>query len=251
MGIKWGAGMPRHRTSISNWKQPLVWNQYAAAEQASGHITSNWHGPVGYWPVFCASLADVFDNEIPEFWRDDLWKLIAATRNLSWLLVTKRIGNVAKMLPVFDDHFTYVPDNVRILITVTDQAEADRDIPKLLELNCKNGVSYEPALGPVDWTNVAGKNALAYQMFHGVQRRLEWIIAGGESAQGGHSGRPFVIGWGRQSMRQCVAHGVPFFMKQFGSNVTNREGVKHPFKDRSGSDFAEFPEDLMLRQFAA
>jgi protein gp37 len=49
--------------------------------------------------VFCASLADVFDTEAPDEWRNDLWDLISTTKALTWLLLTKRIGNVAKMLP--------------------------------------------------------------------------------------------------------------------------------------------------------
>jgi hypothetical protein len=63
------------------------------------------------------------------------------------LLVTKRIGNVPKMVPT---HWLErgFPPNVRLIITVVNQAEADRDIPKLLALPCKNGISYEPALEP-------------------------------------------------------------------------------------------------------
>ncbi|HMM26524.1 MAG TPA: DUF5131 family protein, partial [Pseudoxanthomonas mexicana] len=49
--------------------------------------------------MFCASLADVFDNEVDPQWRADLFDLIAATPNLDWLLLTKRIGNVAAMVP--------------------------------------------------------------------------------------------------------------------------------------------------------
>jgi protein gp37 len=48
--VKWGTGMPRSRTT-STWRNPVKWNREAAA--------------TGYRPrVFCASLADVFDNEV-------------------------------------------------------------------------------------------------------------------------------------------------------------------------------------------
>jgi len=137
----WGEykqGVPRQRTTETYWKQPLAWNKKAAA---SGKP----------WRVFCASLGDVFDNEVPDRWRMDLFSLIAATPNLSWLLVTKRIGNVAAMCQRDGLMFDMLP-HVRILITVVNQEEADRDIPRLLALPCKNGISYEPALGPVDWS---------------------------------------------------------------------------------------------------
>ena len=48
--------------------------------------------------VFCASLADVFDNEVPDEWRTELFDLIRRCRNLRWQLVTKRIGNASKRL---------------------------------------------------------------------------------------------------------------------------------------------------------
>jgi len=48
---KWGAGEARVRTAPSNWQQPVKWNRIAARD--------------GTRPfVFCASLADVFDNEV-------------------------------------------------------------------------------------------------------------------------------------------------------------------------------------------
>jgi hypothetical protein len=52
--VKWGAGEARSRTKT--WDQPKRWNKLAAA---SGKP----------WRVFCASLADVFDNEVPDEWR--------------------------------------------------------------------------------------------------------------------------------------------------------------------------------------
>ena len=77
--------------------------------------------------VFCASLADVFDNAVDPTWREDLFSLIEATPNLDWLLLTKRIGNVWNMLPVPFDFDRLYP-NVWIGATIVNQAEADRDI---------------------------------------------------------------------------------------------------------------------------
>jgi protein gp37 len=76
----------RRRTTAANWSEPLKWNREAAAAGRRAR-------------VFCCSLADVFDNKVPNDWRADLWALIAETPALDWLLLTKRIGNVAKMLP--------------------------------------------------------------------------------------------------------------------------------------------------------
>lgn len=230
----WGDDKPRHRTSASYWKQPLQWEKRAAAGDRP-------------WRVFCASLADVFDNQVPASWRLNLWNLIAETPHLSWLVVTKRIGNVAKMVPLHWTHKEF-PAHVRILITVVNQEEAERDIPKLLALNCRNGVSYEPALGPVDWRPHL---APRYHDATGPKRAIEWLIVGGESTQGAGKARPFVLGWGKDTIRQCRVAGVPVFFKQAGSNAVNREGAQHPFKDRSGADPTEWPDELRVQEFPA
>jgi protein gp37 len=79
--VNWGPGAPRRRTSIANWQKPLAWNRAHAAFLAE-------HGR--RQRVFCASLADVFDNAVDPAWRADLFQLIEATPELDWLLLTKR-----------------------------------------------------------------------------------------------------------------------------------------------------------------
>jgi protein gp37 len=43
-------------------------------------------------------MADVFDSAVDPTVRHRLWRLIRATRNLDWLLLTKRIGKFAPLL---------------------------------------------------------------------------------------------------------------------------------------------------------
>ena len=184
VAVNWGPGAPRRRTSESNWQQPRKWDREAKAKGIR-------------YRVFCASLADVFDNAVDQIWRDDLFALIADTPNLDWLLLTKRIGNVGNMLPVpfdFDKHYP----NVWLGATIVNQEEADRDIPKLLAVPAaKRFLSMEPLLGPVDLTHPA----------------IDWIIVGGES---GPNARPMHPKWVRSLRDQCVAAGVPFLFKQHG-----------------------------------
>lgn len=255
----WGAGVPRYRTKASSWNPVKVWNKLAGIERETGVLSAQhigkWHRP-GFWPVFCASLADVFDNEVHPDWRSDLFDLIGATPNLSWLLVTKRIGNVASM--AFNWMSKGFPNNVRILITVVNQEEADRDVQKLLELDCKNGISYEPSLGPVDWTKLHMKGAVYLDGLRGqwdgvitegrFPRRIEWIIGGGESNQGGTNAREHNIEWQRSVIKCCAAAGVPYFGKQLGSNVVDKNGG-YWLKSRTGSDMSEWPLDLQVREF--
>jgi protein gp37 len=125
------------RTSAGELAKPRAWNK-ARLKDGKTHR------------VFCASLADVFDNEVPTKWRNDLFTLMWETPALTWLLLTKRIGNARHMLP-----FTTLR-NVWLGATIVNQEEADRDVPKLLATPAaKRFISYEPALGPVDWSEVS------------------------------------------------------------------------------------------------
>jgi protein gp37 len=142
LGVAWGPCAERRRTAASTWTQPLAWNRKAQREGRR-------------FRVFCASLADVFDNAVPAHWRGDLWQIIHETPHLDWLLLTKRPQNIAARLPDAGRHG--VPawgagwPNVWLGTTVENQAEADRRIPHLLSVPAaKRFLSMEPLLGPVD-----------------------------------------------------------------------------------------------------
>jgi protein gp37 len=178
--------------------------------------------------VFCASLADVFDNAVDPAWRADLFKLISETPDLDWLLLTKRIGNAGAYL---DDamaalscrmpSWAHAPwPKVWIGATIVNQEEADRDIPKLLATPAaKRFLSIEPLLGPVTfrWAQWVDHQAVSRRDGHvghleGL-RRIDWVIVGGESGVGA---RPMHPDWARPLRDQCVEAGVPFLFKQWG-----------------------------------
>jgi protein gp37 len=188
--VRWGAGEDRSRTAPSTWKQPRKWDRDAARD--------------GTRPfVFCASLADVFDNEVDPQWRADLFELIRETPNLVWLLLTKRIGNVLKMV-------ADLPPNVAIGATMASQLEYDRDRMKLAEVRAKlhpafTFGSFEPMLGLV----ILDKNA------------PDWIIVGGES---GANARPMDLDWARSLKRQSAELGRVFNFKQVGGRGSDKGG---------------------------
>lgn len=203
LGVVWGPHEARRRTSAGNWALPLRWQ--AQADQFMAE-----HGRRRR--VFCASLADVFDNAVPPEWRADLFKLIEATPNLDWLLLTKRIGNAANMMFVArGGHLPPLP-NFWLGATVVTQAEADRDIPKLLATPARvRFLSMEPLLGPVDISPYLADFDLGRGTGWG---NLHWVIAGGES---GPQARPSHPDWFRSLRDQCAAAGVPFLFKQWGA----------------------------------
>jgi protein gp37 len=194
-GGNWGVGAPRRRTSEANWKLPLKWNREAAKNKTR-------------YRVFCASLADVFDNEVDQLWREDLWTLIEATPNLDWLLLTKRIGNVPDMVPSYWLNGEW-PSHAWLGATVVNQLEADRDIPKLIRIPAKiRFLSIEPMLGPIDL------NSVPIPADDGIAGwTVDWVICGGESGTGA---RPMHPQWARSLRDQCVSAGVKFHFKQWG-----------------------------------
>lgn len=212
-GTRWGPHAARTRTSADNWRKPLKWDREAAAAGERRR-------------VFCASLADVFDNHasiLPE-WRADLWQLIWDTPHLDWMLLTKRPGNIAKMLP---RGWRNGWSNVWLGCTVVNQAEADRDIPKLLEVPAAvRFLSMEPLLGPVDLLQpqFGGQYCVAWCgstcMANGDEEcprhclpSLDLVIVGGESGPGA---RPMHPDWARSLRDRCQAAGVAFHFKQWG-----------------------------------
>jgi len=213
--VNWGPGAPRRRTSRANWGKPLAWNR-GAGEFFAEHGRRQ--------RVFCASLADIFDNEVNPQWRRDLFDLIELTPNLDWLLLTKRVGNVVRMLPTHD---WAARANVWLGATIVNQEEADRDIPKLLAVPARvRFLSMEPLLGPVDLTRIDINGHSEIYPLTGTTDcedddgrpapdipGIDWVIAGGESGPGA---RPMHPDWVRSLRDQCQGAGVPFLFKQWG-----------------------------------
>lgn len=226
--VEWGAGKPRLRTSAANWRKPLQWNakpfwqcavcglRAGSPMQAQCVMRDDALRTQHRWEparrrVFCASLADVFDNEVDPQWRHDLFGLIKDTPNLDWLLLTKRIGNVLKLVDrqVFEE----LP-NIWLGATVVNQAEADRDIPKLLAVPTRvRFLSIEPMLGAItlDYTWLYPANDEWPRQGNG--NLISWVICGGES---GPKARPMHPDWVRSLRDQCAAAGAPMLFKQWG-----------------------------------
>jgi protein gp37 len=190
--VEWGNN-PRRRTTEGNWQNPLKWNDEA-------HEFKRQHG---HRPrVFCASLADVFDNQVDPAWREDLFGLIRQCRRLDWLLLTKRPQNILKMLPpAWGDGYR----NVWLGVTAEDQPHFDlrwkhlQHIPAVIKF-----ISYEPALGAVKLPK------------HGLLP--DWVISGGESGGGARPAKPR---WIRDIIADCKRNGVAVFHKQWGSYESN------------------------------
>jgi protein gp37 len=128
-----------------------------------------------------------------------------------------------------------IPANVWLGVTCEDQQHYERRWGVLSRLRISatvKFVSYEPALGPLMLHRQRG------------ERVPDWIICGGESGSGARRMKPKRV----QALRdECADLGIPFFMKQIGSNHH-----RWPANIRGkGDDMSEWPKDLRVRHFPA
>jgi len=206
-GKHWGPKAPRRRTSEKNWNAPLKWDAEAAK-----HVVR--------YRVFCASLADVFDNQVDPAWRADLWELIRSTPNLDWLLLTKRAPNIAKMLP--SDWGNGYP-NVWLGTTVENQNEWDARGKQLAVIPAVvRFLSCEPLLGFIQYGDAI--------------KSIDWIITGGESGANYRHAEP---DWFRAIRDQCIKAGVAFLFKQWEG--TSQPVIKKLGRQLDGKVWDEYP----------
>lgn len=226
--VRWGPDAERRRTGSPVWAMPLKLQGRHAAFYAE-------HGR--RQRLFSASLSDVFDNAAPIEWFVDLLRLIYATPDLDWLLLTKRIGTfharMGQALLALDEAYQppgfqewieawlkgVPPDNVWIGATIVNREELLRDGPKLAAVPARVRFwSCEPLLEDL--------GRIPFHLFP------NWIIAGGES--GPHC-RPCNLAWLRELRDETV--GVPLFVKQLGGHPDKRDELE------------QLPEDLRIRQW--
>lgn len=184
----------RQVTSEAYWRTPIRWNRQAR-DAGRQHR------------VFCASMADVFEDH-PDVRdaRDRLWSLIAETEQLDWQLLTKRPENIGQMVPTNWTH-TW-PSHVWIGTSVEDQARAGERIPRLLDVPAAiRFLSCEPLIGPLT--------------LHPYLGELQWVIVGGES---GPRRRPMELDWLTDIVDQCESADLPVFVKQDSALYPERQG---------------------------
>lgn len=235
-GGTWGKGAPRKLRK--DWDAPLKWARAAAKAGER-------------WKVF-PSLCDPFDVEAPEGALAQFADLIWGTARvcgecgptleaghdlgcsqpegqqggLDWLLLTKRPENAHALMP-------HIRKLVWLLVSISDQPTADRYVPLLLaaEEYGLRGISYEPAVGPVDlsrWLDCCAPcdkhRIIRAGRRHAVCGRdpgISWVIGGGES---GAKRRPCEVPWLWSVAAQCDQWNVPFFMKQDSALHPGQQG---------------------------
>lgn len=263
--------------------------------------------------IFVNSMSDLFHPNVTDETIDRVFAVMALAPRHTFQVLTKRpermrkyLADTRRNIPVYNaatkitgGDFSKFPGdmantrssggswwplpNVWLGVSVEDQATADARVPLLLQTPAAvRFVSYEPALGPVDFVPFIGGNT--YRCPCGWKRTenemtfmgcdlyvcrdcakrverfppLNWIIVGGES---GPHARPFHVEWARQTVADCETAGVACFVKQLGARPVGlpvpsdgraiwRDGhFDGRLRDNHGADPAEWPEDLRVQQF--
>lgn len=271
---KWGENGTRQITSPANWRDPIKWNK-AAEEAGERHrvfcasmsdVFEDWSGPVmsfGRQPIYLNRQLRASSGEADRATLDDvrhrLFELIDATPNLDWLLLTKRPENIRRMWCGLLEDFgtgkaTSFRKNVWLGTSIATQADADRNIPLLLE--CRDlapvlFLSCEPLVEAVDLSHCTTKPSAwlkdcretgaeyaqsAKRARAGVEnvnvdicsdmsdRWLDSYLSEKRKmidwvivgGESGHGARPMHPDWVRAIRDQCQTAGVPLFFKQWG-----------------------------------
>lgn len=143
---------------------------------------------------FVNSMSDLFHEEMPFSFIDQVFNVIRSTPQHNYQILTKRAGRLAEYCANMK-----LPDNVWLGVTVENSDYKDR-IDTLRNINANiRFLSIEPLLGNIGLLNL---------------KDIHWVIVGGES---GMCARPIKEEWVLSIKKQCENQGVAFFFKQWGT----------------------------------
>ena len=199
--------------------------------------------------IFVCSMSDLFHKDVPDEFIDAVFAIVALAPQHTFQLLTKRAERMARyfqnlgersldhhpalgylssercICKMWDDYLTrttkcrHICDldrsiplpNVWLGVSVENQAAADarreylRQCPAAVKF-----VSYEPALGPVDWTG---------------WEFVDQIISGGESGPGARPSHP---DWHRATRDFCEEQEIAYFFKQWGAWFPRSQWENNP-----------------------
>lgn len=229
-----GKHLPSRYGLTEMTKTGPVWNGQVRFNEEWFDQPLHWRKPR---MIFVVAHGDLFHEGVPDEWIDRVFAVMALAPQHTFQVLTKRAARMREYMAGIDDNeggrmegfrdaiiegnaqkiyaertgedpslwlAVNLPlPNVWLGVSVEDQkhaAERREDLAALAEQGWLTWVSYEPALGPVDWSG---------------WEFIRWLVAGGESAQN-KPGRPAHPDWFRGARDWCQAVDVQFHFKQWG-----------------------------------
>lgn len=205
--------------------------------------------------IFPNSASDMWYSKVLPEWRDRIFAVMVMARWHTFQCLTKRPKAALRYLEeiaadsgrVFYraentwktnnwtmqkkssmDDWAIPSKHIHIGTSIGDQVDADRCLEVMSDiskLGWPTWVSYEPALGPVDWTDWEFLNTL---------------VVGGESGPGARPSHP---DWFRTARDWAIEHSIPFHFKQWGEwgRVLDETGTER--SEGTGPLGAAFEDD--------
>lgn len=194
----------------------------------SEHVEPHWTGDVRliekhlddplHWKeprkIFVNSMSDLFHTRVKDEWLASIFDVMARAPQHTYQILTKRpermrdallAGSAPDVACAFENTYRqeWPPKNWLFGVSVEDQETVSHRLKFFEGLDCfPLFISYEPALGPINWFETDFADL------------VDWIICGGES---GPHARPIHPEWARSTRDFCKFHGIPFFFKQWGA----------------------------------
>lgn len=145
---------------------------------------------------FVNSMSDLFHNEVPFEYIDEIFQVIRRTPHHTYQILTKRAGRMRKYFSTVE---RVVPANAWLGVSVENRKYGLPRIDDLREIEATiRFLSVEPLLEDLGEIDLTG---------------IHWVIVGGES---GPKARPMKQEWAESVREQCESSGAAFFFKQWG-----------------------------------
>ncbi len=184
----------------------------------------------GHQRVFVNSMSDIFHNRVEYEFIKDIWSVMLANPQHTFMILTKRADRMAETVDLLlRDGFGVLP-NIWMGVSAENQQAYDERAPYLLQTPAAvRFLSLEPLLSAIDLALLGTiPHSKPYSI---VVSKIDWVIVGGES---GTRARPMHPNWVRSIRDQCQEANVPFFFKQWGEwQLTNeREEMRQDGNER-------------------
>ena len=150
--------------------------------------------------VITGFMSDWFHPEADN-WRMEMWQVVKNNPGATFLLLTKRIDRFFVRLP--EDWGAKGYPNVILGVTVENQAQADKRLPRLINSPVAlRFISCSPLLERIDIKDYL--------------KNIQYVSVAGEAAK---NGRILDFDWVLDVNRQCVEANTEMFFKDTGSLV--------------------------------
>lgn len=215
-------GSPIYKGHTVKTKAGFVWNGKVAESNWGQMIRPlSWKKPRR---IFANSMSDLFHDGLRDETIDRVFAVMALCPQHTFQVLTKRpermrdyltarngmgdasicraINEIPPQLGNRHGALEMPMTNIWLGVSVEDQTRADerREFMRTIAaLGWNTWVSYEPAIGGVDWTG---------------WDFIKWMVSGGESGPGARPSHP---DWHRSTRDWCAGNGVAYHFKQWGA----------------------------------